>query len=55
MAVHYLDALANDDVPENGEEGEDGRERGFSVDDQKRDVVDFEAIRKVSYTCFHSS
>jgi hypothetical protein len=51
MAVHYLDALANDDVAEDGKEGEDGWERGLAIDDQEWNVVDFEAIREVSYAC----
>ena len=48
MAVHYLDLLADDDVPEDGEEGEDGGERGFAVDGPEGNVVDFEAIGEVA-------
>jgi hypothetical protein len=48
MAVHYLDLLADDDVPEDGEEGEHGGERSLAVDGPEGDVVDFEAIGEVA-------
>lgn len=48
MAVHNLYLLSYDDIPEDWEEGEDGREGGFSVYHEERDVVDLETIRKVS-------
>lgn len=48
MAVHNLDLLADDNVPENGEEGEDGRECSFTVDDPEGDVVDFESVGEVT-------
>ena len=46
--MNNLDLLPNHNVPKDGEKGEDGRERGCTVDDQERNVVDFEAICKVS-------
>ena len=50
MSVYDFDALADHDVAKDGEEREDGRKGGLSVDDQKRDVVDLEAICEVSHT-----
>jgi hypothetical protein len=49
MSVYDLDALANDDVAEDGEEGEDGRKGGLAVYNEKRYVVDFEAIGEVPH------
>jgi hypothetical protein len=51
MTVYYLNPLANNNVSENGEEGEDGREGRLPIDDQERDVVDFEAVCEISYAC----
>lgn len=51
MAVHDFYALADDNVAEDGEEGEDGRERGGAVDDEERDMVDFEPVGQVAYAC----
>lgn len=48
MAVDNLDALADDNVPKDGEEGEDGGEGGVAVDDEEGDVVDFEAVGEVA-------
>ena len=50
MSVYYFGALADHDVAKDWEEREDGWKRGLSVDDQKRDVVDLEAICEVSHT-----
>lgn len=50
MAVHYLDLLADNDVAEDWEEGEDGWEACLAIDDEKRDIVDFKAIGQVSHT-----
>jgi hypothetical protein len=49
MAMYNLDLFSNDDVAKDGEEGEDGRKGGFAVDDEKRDMVDFEAIREIAH------
>jgi hypothetical protein len=51
MAVYDLNPLADDNVSEYGKEGEDGWKGGLAVDDEKGDVVDLEAIRKVPDTC----
>lgn len=48
MAMNYLYLLSNDNVPEDGEEREDGWECRCSVDDEKWNMVDFESIRKIS-------
>jgi hypothetical protein len=50
MTVHYFDSLADYDITKDGKEREDGRKRGLSIDDQKRDVVDFEAVCEISHT-----
>lgn len=49
VAVDYVDLLSDHDVSKEGEEGEDSRKSGGSVDDGEGDVVDFDAIRKISY------
>lgn len=51
VAVHYLNPFADHDVPEDGEEGEDGREGCLAVDDEEGHVVDLEAVRQVSHAC----
>lgn len=50
MSVYYLDALANDDIAEDGKEGEDGGERCLAVYYEEGHVVDLEAIGKVADT-----
>lgn len=51
MAVDNFDSFAYDNVAEHWEEGEDSGEGRFSVDDEERHVVDFEAVGEVPYTC----
>lgn len=51
MSMNDLDLLTNDDISEDGEKGEDGRECGLSIDDHKRDMVNLEAIHKVTHAC----
>lgn len=51
MTVHDLDAFAYDDVAKDGEEGEDGGESSFAVDDEERHVVDLQTVGEVSHTC----
>lgn len=46
-----LDLLSNDDIAENGKEGEDCWKRGLSIYDEKRDVIDFETICQISDSC----
>lgn len=48
MSVDNVDLLADHDVSEDGEEGEDGGEGCFSVDDEEGDIVDFEAVGEVA-------
>ncbi len=48
MAVDNLDLLPYNDVSKDGKEGEDGRERGFAVYDEERNVVDLQAVGKVA-------
>lgn len=49
MAMDDLDLFPYHDVAEEGEEGEDGWKGGRSVKDQKRHMVDLDAIRKPPY------
>lgn len=48
MTVDNVDALAEHDVTEDGEEGEDGREGGRAEDDEEGNVVDLEAVGEVA-------
>ena len=48
MPMYNLNPLSEDDIPENWEEGEDGRKSRFSVDDKKRNMVDLETVRKIA-------
>jgi hypothetical protein len=50
MAMYNLNLLSNDNIPEDGEEREDGWEGRCSIDDEKWNVVDFEAIRQISHS-----
>lgn len=49
VAVNNLNLLTNYNVAENWKEGEDGGHCRFAVDDEKRDMVDFQAVGQVSY------
>lgn len=51
MAMYDFDLFSNDDVPKDREEREDCRERCFAVNDKKGNMVHFEAIREVPYSC----
>lgn len=48
MAVNDLDLLTDDNVAEDGEEGEDGRKGGLAIDDKEGHVVDLEAVGQVA-------
>lgn len=48
MAMHNLYPLSNDDIAEEREEGEDGREGRGAVDDSKGDMEDLDTICQVS-------
>lgn len=48
VAMHDLDLLADDNVAEDGEEGEDGGHGRFPVDDEERDMVDLESVGEVA-------
>lgn len=50
VAVYNFDTLANHDVSKDREEGKNRRERSFSIDDQKWDVIHFQSIREVAYS-----
>jgi hypothetical protein len=49
MAMYNRDLFSNKDVSEDWKAGEDSWEGSCAVDDKKRDVVDLEAIREISY------
>lgn len=51
MAMNDIDALAQDDVAEYGEEGKDGRKTGGPVNDEEGNVINFESIGEISYSC----
>lgn len=46
--MNYLDLLPYDYVSKYGEEGEDGRKRGFAIDDPEWNVIDFQSVCKVA-------
>lgn len=48
MTVNNINILSNNNVPEYGEEREDGREGRLTVDDEEWDVVDLETVREVT-------
>lgn len=50
MAVDNVDALADDYVAEDGEEGEDGGEGRLAVHDKEGHVVDLEPIGQVAHS-----
>lgn len=49
VPMDNLNALADDNVAEDREEGEDGGKGRFAVDDQEGNVVDLEPIGQVAY------
>lgn len=49
MTMDNLNLFANDDIAEYGEEREERRHRGLAVDDEERDMVDFETVGEVAY------
>jgi hypothetical protein len=51
MTMDNLNLFANNDVPEYGEEREERRHRGLAVDDEERDMVDFETVGEIAYSC----
>ena len=51
MPVHNLNLFPQNDITEDGKEGEDGGKSAFSVDDQKGNVINFESICEVSDAC----
>lgn len=48
MAVYNVDLFTDDDVPEDREEGEDGRKACRAVDDEEGHVVDLEPVGEVA-------
>ena len=51
MAMHDLNFLPDDNVPEDREERKHGGEGGFSVYYEKRNMIDFQTISKIPDPC----
>lgn len=49
--MNNLDLFSDHDVSKYREKGEDGRKGRCTVDDEKGNVVDFEAIGEISNSC----
>lgn len=49
VSMDNLDALADDNVAEDGEKGEDGGKGGLAIDDPEGNVVDLKSIGQVSH------
>lgn len=49
--MYNLNLFSQHYIPEYRKEAEHSRERGGTVDDQERDVIDFQAVREVAYAC----
>ena len=49
VAMHNIDALAQDDVAKDGEEGKDGGKAGGPVDDEEGNMVDLESIGEIAH------
>lgn len=50
MAMYNLDLLSNNDVAEDWEEGKHGWKGRRTVNDEKGDMVDFEAVREIPHS-----
>jgi hypothetical protein len=50
VPMNNLDLFSNENVSEDWKAGEDGWKCGSTVNDEKWDMVDFEAICEISYT-----
>ena len=48
VSMYDSNALANNNIAEDGKEGEDGGEGGLAVDNPEWDVVDLETVGKIS-------
>lgn len=48
MSMYNLDTFSDDDVAKDWKEGEDGGKSAFSIDDQKRNMVDLETIGQIA-------
>jgi hypothetical protein len=48
VSMYNVNLLSNDDIPEYGEERENGRECCFAVDNEEGNVVDLQSIGKVT-------
>jgi len=51
MPMYYLNLFSYDNIPEHREERKDRRKGCFAIDDEKGNMVDFETIGEVAYTC----
>ena len=48
VAVDDFNLLPDDDIAEDWKEGEDGWKRGFSINDEEGNMIDFETIGEIS-------
>jgi hypothetical protein len=51
VPMNYSNLLSDDDVTKDWEKREDSRKRGFTINDKEWNMVDFEAVRKISDSC----
>ena len=51
MSVHNLNLFPKNDITEDGKEGENSGKSTFSINDQKRNVINFESIGEVPDAC----
>jgi hypothetical protein len=47
VSMDNLDLFSKDNIPENWEERKDSRHCRFTIDDEKRDMVDLEAVGEI--------
>ena len=50
MAMYNLNPLPKDDIAEDGEEREDSRHSRFAINDQKGDIIYFQAVCEMPYS-----
>ena len=51
MPMHNFNLLSDDNVPEDREEGKHGGKSGFSIYNEKRNMVDFQTISEIPNSC----
>ena len=51
MPMYNLNFFSENDITENGKEGENSGKSAFSIDDQKGNVIDLESICEIPDAC----